>query len=730
MLIQHILTEDIFITVFNNANYHKENNISNEMAKLADTFFIGEIRQNILLKIDPYIKVIKAAASNIADHHEKQKFLKVFYENFYKAYSPAKADRLGIIYTPNEIVDFMIRSTNYLLEKYFDGKTLADKNVEILDPAAGTGTYITELIEYIPNHLLPYKYSKEIHCNEVAILPYYVANLNIEYTYAQKMGDYKQFKNICFVDTLDNMGFSTKVKQMHFLSISAENLDRIKNQNERKISVIIGNPPYNANQLNENENNKNREYQFIDKRIKDTYVKQSMAQKTKLYDMYSRFIRWASDRLDDNGILAFITNRSLIDAKTYDGFRKVVSEEFSAIYIVDLGGDVRKNTKLSGPKHNVFAIQTGVAISFFIKKKGNKDICHINYFSRPEMELAKDKLQFLATTPLNNIDFNLIHPDKNNNWINLNDNEWDNYLALRINKKYRTINVDSIFLNDTPGVVTARDEWVYDFNKKQLELKLKYFISVYIKDLKRYQSMQSKKSIDDFVNYSIKWSAGLKNNLICHKTIVFSELNIIKALYRPFITKYYYYEPLLSDRLTSKHIQLFGKQCLNQNNVILINLSANKFRCLITNKIYEFGSMLDGGGQTSGFPLYLYDKYNNRSDNITDWTLELFHKNYQDKTINKKDIFNYVYAVLNNPVYQKKYEINLKREFPRVPFYSDFWKWADYGKKLMELHLNYEIVKPYSLKREDKKYPDTKAPPLYKAKLKQIKRQDLLNSIQ
>jgi len=429
MIIQHILTEDIFITVFNESQFHRENNIARSLMRVIETFFTGAVRRNILGKIDPYIRIIKAAAAGIADHHEKQRFLKVVYETFYRAYNPAAADRLGIIYTPNEIVRFMVESAESLVYQNF-GRLLGDKNVEILDPATGTGTFITEIIEHLPKNRLPNKYENEIHCNEVAILPYYIANLNIEYTYSQKMGQYVEFKNICFVDTLDNLGFTSRGKYsetgaLDFGGLSPENLERIKRQNKRKISVIIGNPPYNANQLNENENNKNREYPGVDKRIKDTYIAESTAQKTKLYDMYARFIRWASDRLDENGVLAFITNRSLIDARTYDGFRKVVAGEFSDIYVVDLGGDVRQNPKLSGPKHNVFAIQTGVAISFFVRSATERTRpCRIFYIRRPEMETAREKLQFLATTAFRDLPFEHIRPDNQHNWINLTENEW------------------------------------------------------------------------------------------------------------------------------------------------------------------------------------------------------------------------------------------------------------------------------------------------------------------
>jgi predicted helicase len=378
MLIQHILTEEIFLAIFSDAQFLRENNIARELYKMEETFFTGKTKYDTLQSIKHYYDAIKAAASPIADHHEKQTFLKIIYENFYKAYNPKGADRLGIVYTPSEIIKFMIEGTDYLLEKHF-GKTLASKNVEILDPATGTGTYITDLIEYLPKQSLQHKFLHELHANEIAILPYYIANLNIEYTYRQRMGDYQPFSNICFVDTLDNLGFSFAGKQGDlFGTLSQENAQRIKRQNERKISVIIGNPPYNANQLNENDNNKNRGYFAdakkqiggVDGRIRETYIKESTAQKTKVYDMYARFFRWASDRIskkDGGGILAFVTNRSFIDSRTFDGFRKSVAEEFDHIYIVDTRSDVRANPKISGTGHNVFGIQTGVAICFMIK---------------------------------------------------------------------------------------------------------------------------------------------------------------------------------------------------------------------------------------------------------------------------------------------------------------------------------------------------------------------------
>ena len=716
MIIQHILTEDIFITVFNESQFHRENNIARSLMGVIGTFFTGAIRRGILGKIDPYIRIIKAAASGIADHHEKQRFLKVVYENFYRAYNPAAADRLGIIYTPNEIVRFMVESAEHLVHKNF-GRLLGDKDVEILDPATGTGTFITEIIEHLPKNRLPFKYENEIHCNEVAILPYYIANLNIEYTYSQKMGQYKEFENICFVDTLDNLGFSARRRyseagSLDFGGFSPENLERIKRQNKRKISVIIGNPPYNANQLNENENNKNREYPGVDKRIKDTYIAESTAQKTKLYDMYARFIRWASDRLDKNGVLAFITNRSLIDARTYDGFRKVVAEEFSDIYIVDLGGDVRRNPKLSGPKHNVFAIQTGVAISFFVRSgKARKHLCRIFYTRRPEMETANEKLHFLATTRFGDLPFDHILPDKHHNWINLTENNWDDLLPVASKEvKFSKGKKDekSIFKQFSNGVVTARDEWVYDFSASHLRDKVTFFCRLFENEKTRWDQSDRQTPINDFVDRTIKWTSELEAHLLKGSDLKFDEKFFKSSLYRPFVKKRLYFDKIIVHRIYLQD-EIFKIADDDDNIVICFSgLSSSKsFQCLASNCVPSYDIL----EKTQCLPLYRYDREGERGDNITDWALKQFQNHYRDKTITRLDIFHYVYAVLHDPAYREKYRLNLKREFPRIPFYDNFRKWAVWGERLMALHLGYEQADPYPLTRIDKK-PEPGMPPL------------------
>ncbi|MFZ1398751.1 MAG: type ISP restriction/modification enzyme [Candidatus Promineifilaceae bacterium] len=728
MIVQHVLTEDIFVTVFDEPQFHRENIIAHELGQVVGTFYSGQVRRQIDARIEGYTRAIKARAAQIYNHQEKQKFLKVLYENFYKAYNPKAADRLGIVYTPNEIVRFMIEAADHLCFKHF-GRTLGDPGVEILDPATGTGTFITELIEYLPPHQLAHKYKQELHCNEVAILPYYIANLNIEYTYKQKMGAYEPFENIVFVDTLDNMGFKTGyVRQLGLFGLTDENSERIERQNKRDISVIIGNPPYNANQLNENQNNRNREYPEIDQRIRETYVRSSSAQKTKLYDMYTRFWRWASDRVNENGIIAFVTNRSFINKRHTDGFRKIVAEEFEQIYVIDLGGDVRDNPKLSGTTHNVFGIQTGVAICFMIRKEGKKDTpCKIWYFRRPEFELARDKLNFLASVTFNSLEFQLVKPSKNYYWIKQTEHTWDDLLFISSENEE---GAKGIFQFQSIGVVTARDEWVYDFDKDNLAKKIRYFVEIYNHQVKLLKGAQEGQ-LGNLLDYKIKWSATLKKYLLQGRQIHFDEKLIIRSAYRPFVDMFYYADNLLSDRLTSRHYDVYGKS-LEEDNMVLRFSGPNSpkpFTVLATELLPDLNSLSPAADGCRVFAFYRYDDLGNRVDNITDWALRQFQQQYAATQppggseppggLTKQDIFHYVYAVLHHPAYRTKYQLNLKREFPRIPFYDDFWQWAAWGQQLMQLHLNYETITPYPLERDDKDPETTRT--AYKARLKAIK---------
>ena len=687
MMIQHILTEDIFLNIFNESQFHKENNIAHELQRVIDTFFTGSTKRNTLSTIERYYGVIRRTAANIYNHHEKQKFLKSLYENFYKAYNPKAADRLGIVYTPNEIVRFMIESVDYLVHKHF-GKLIADKGVEILDPATGTGTFITELVEYLPKDSLEYKYKHEIHCNEVAILPYYIANLNIEYTYKQKMGVYEEFENICFVDTLDHTSFVGK--QMDLFSMTVENTERVKKQNEQLISVIIGNPPYNAKQENFNQNNANRTYEAIDKRIKDSYIKYSKAQnRIVVYDMYTRFIRWATDRLSNKGILAFITNSSFIDARTFDGFRKVIAKNFSDIYVIDLGGNVRKNPKLSGTTHNIFGIQAGVAIIIMVKREGSNDTPgKIFYTRRPEFDTAEAKLRFLAETKFSQLHFQHITPDKQHNWINQANNDFDTLLPL-IDKDVKAgKSQTAVFKLFSRGITTQRDEWVYDLSTEKLAERMRFFVEVYKSQLAGLEKGQ----------FNIKWDRELSKYLERRIDKKFEHQRITLSLYRPFFKMSLYFDKHFNG-MTYQWFHMFNEVESKNKYIVVPGLASPKdFHSLASENIIDL-NCLPAGCQC--LPLYRYDKDGNRIDNISDWGLKQFQNHYNDFTITKLDIFDYTYAVLHNPAYRQKYELNLKREFPRLPFYDDFHQWVGWGKQLMDLHINYETIEPYALKRID-----------------------------
>jgi predicted helicase len=370
MLIQHILTEDIFARVFNESEFHRENNVAKALYGLENLFFRGEVKKATLAALEPYYAEINATAAQIGSHQEKQRFLKAIYENFYKVYNPKAADRLGVVYTPNEIVRFMIESADWLCERHF-GRNLIDRDVEILDPATGTGTFIVELLEHFRGQpeKLKKKYREELHANEVAILPYYVANLNIEATYAAITGQYAEFPNLCFVDTLDNVAaLGTYKGYQHDMlgALSDENVERVRRQNRRKISVIIGNPPYNAWQENYNQRNANRPYKRVDERIKETYVKEGTAQnKNSVYDMYTRFIRWASDRVAEDGVIAFIVGRKPLAKGAYDGFRKVAVREFAEIWAVDLAATSGKTRSSAARRTTCSASKPGWRFYFW-----------------------------------------------------------------------------------------------------------------------------------------------------------------------------------------------------------------------------------------------------------------------------------------------------------------------------------------------------------------------------
>jgi len=703
MLIQHILTEDIFARVFGKDDFHRENNIAKALYGLERLFFRGDAKQRTLHALEPYYAAIRSTAALIQSHSEKQGFLKAIYENLYKVYNTKAADRLGVAYTPNEIVRFMVESADWLCQKHF-ARSLIDRDVEILDPATGTGTFIVELLEHFRGQpeKLAHKYREELHANEVAILPYYVANLNIEATYAGIQDRYEEFPGLCFVDTLDNVAalgiFSGDQGEM-FGALSDENSERVKRQNSRRISVIIGNPPYNAWQENYNQRNANRPYARVDQRIAATYIKEGTAQnKNSVYDMYTRFIRWASDRLRQEGIVAFIVGRKPFAKAAYDGFRKVVAREFAEIWVLDLGGDVRDNPKISGTKHNVFGIQTGVAIVFLVKKKGKGDAV-IRYARRPEMETAEEKLAFLSMARgLSNLAMETIQPDHRGDWLGSSGTEWKSFIPLveTAAKASRQSAQDrAIFRVVSNGLKSQRDEWVYDISRENLATKAAFLVATYEAARKDQNNRQSEE---------IKWDAELERHRSNRIAKAFNAKQIVGAAYRPFTRRWFYFDRHFNGR-TYQLPTMFPIGAENR----AINFSGAGFRADFCVLSVDGPADLHFGASVDGYQLVSRYRYvgSDRLDNITDWALSQFSDHYGAKVgVTKDGVFAYVYAVLNDPIYRIDQAQNLKREFPRIPFMPNFRQWRDWGQALLDLHIGYENAAPFPLERIDT--PDPK----------------------
>ncbi len=699
MLLQHILTKDIFLRVFAEDQFHRENNIARQLDGLERTFFTGDVRRQAIDRLRAYYGVIGRSADEIADYAEKQQFLKAIYADFYQAYNPAAADYLGVVYTPNPIVDFIIRGADWLLQKHF-ARALADDNVQILDPATGTGTFITSLINYLPPERLEYKYRQEIHANEVAILPYYIANLNIEYSYKERTGRYLEFPNLCFVDTLDNLGWQaqgasgdtlTRQSVMDLGRLSEENWRRLQSQNEKTISVIIGNPPYNANATLWGDGTDNWTYAAIDSRIRETYVAASNARKTKQYDMYKRFLRWASDRLADDGIIGFITNRAYLDAWQDDGFRKVVRDEFSHLYIVDLGGDVRSNKNVG----NVFDIMTGVAIGFLVRESQVREPAQIHYYALTDALSGSEKLTALAAAHLPDLPLTNILPDANANWLNQPDSGFDQLLPLIARQSKFAKSTDAkqaVFDLHTHGISSNRDQWVYDFDAQNLRDKVTFFADT-------YNALHDAGLVAAGIHaYDpvIKWSRDLVNEFGRGRRIDPDAPCIIQSLYRPFVVKRHFADFKMNDVLTGNHYKMFGPDLRQPNKVINFRNKGDLY-AIAADKPTDLHFV----GDTQCLPLYLYKADGEKVSNITAWGLQQFREHYRDDAITAEDIFAYTYAVLHDPVYRHDYRLDLLREFPRLPFYHEFDLWAELGRELLDLHLGFETVEPYQLERRE-----------------------------
>jgi predicted helicase len=703
MLIQHLLTERIFRNVFKNADFVERNVIAHEIEKVILALTSKSFSRDAFLKsLDRFYGAIETTAATIDDFIQKQSFLNSVYEKFFQGFSVKVADTHGIVYTPQSIVSFMVKSVDEILHKEFDS-ALSDEGVHIIDPFVGTGNFIIHVMRELQKAKLPYKYDKELHCNEVMLLPYYISSMNIEHEFYELTGKYDKFEGICLVDTFE----LAEGKQLSLLT--KDNTKRVREQQEKPIFVVIGNPPYNAGQVNENDNNKNRKYPAIDGRVSKTYGRESKATLlTKLNDPYIKAIRWAADRIDDEGIVAFVTNNSFVSEITFDGMRKCLERDFDAIYILDLGGNVRKNPKLSGTTHNVFGIQVGVSINLLIRNKAiHPKHAKIYYARVDEYWRKEDKWDFLDQKgSVGNISWEQKYPDKNYNW--LTEGIVEGFASLlplgtKEAKGSKKIDVKAIFKIFSLGVSTNRDSVVYDFNRDNLNNRVEHFCNNYNAEVARYQQRKEPVDVDSFVDYErLQWSSTLKNHLKGGALAEFNKSYVRDALYRPFTSMLLYYDSILNDR-PALFRQIFPISTAELENCVicLSGIGSGKpFQSLMTNII----PCLDVLEKTQGFPLYTYDEDGtNRRENITDWALEQFRTHYKDKKISKLDVFHYVYAILHHLQYREKYAANLKRELPRILFTPEFWKFAKAGARLAELHVNYEKQPEYKLHMQESK---------------------------
>ncbi len=699
MLIQHILTERIFRTVFNNSAFTRRNIIAREIENVVDELIRHAFsRETFLRPLDRFYVAIEQAAMLCRDFSQKQHFLNTFYEKFFQGFSEDVADTHGIVYTPQPIVDFMVNSVSHILETEF-GRSLSDTGVHIIDPFVGTGNFIVRLMQDIQGTALEEKYRHELHCNEVMLLPYYIASLNIEQEFFHRTGTYLQFDGITLADTfelLEDRG------QMQLFT--KENTERVERQKAADMFVVIGNPPYNMGQVNENDNNKNRKYEMMDKMLQETYTQDSKAtNKNALSDPYVKAILWASRRIGKEGVVAFVTNNGFLDGIAFDGMRKHLAQDFDAIYILDLSGNVRKNPKLSGTTHNVFGIQVGVSINLFIKRNtdsSDSEPANIFYARVDEYWRKEQKYQFLDSKQhFQNIEWQQITPDSRYTWLTEGLHTEFSTLIPMGTKEAKAVKgpvVDVVFKTFSNGVKTNRDAWAYNFNRNSLSHNASQMMETYNAEVARWTQRTNRDAkLDDFIisdETEISWSESLKRNLQSGNSIDFSPENVRVSLYRPFTKSNLYFDRTLTER-----VYLFPSIFPTQetkNKVIFVNgIGSNKpFTGLMTDIIPSTG-ILDAN---QCFPYYTYNEDGtNRQENITDWALTAFRKHYGDDSISKWDIFHYTYGILHHPMYREKYQANLKRDLPHIPFAQDFKGFANAGAQLADIHVNYESQPKY-----------------------------------
>ena len=706
MLIQHILTERIFLKVFDRSDFTSRNIIAIEIEKVSKALMQHSVSRDEFLKpLDPFYTAIEEAATYCKDFSEKQHFLNTVYERFFQGFSVKVADTHGIVYTPQPIVDFMVNSVEYLLKTEFN-RSLSDTGVHIIDPFVGTGNFVVRLMQDLPKIALEEKYQHELHCNEVLLLPYYIATLNIEQEFLHHTKKHLPFKGIVFADTFELFD----KQQMEILT--EENTKRVEQQKETDMFVVIGNPPYNAGQQNENDNNKNRPYPALDKQIQDTYVKKSRAQlKTKLYDPFARAFSWASKRIGDSGIVAFVTNNSFIDDCMFDGMRKHLAEEFNALYLLNLGGNMRKGQGNS----NVFGITVGVSIALLVRTGEPIDSPCISYNNETELLNKTQTFHFLKTHKnVGNVTWQKLKPNATKHtWLTegLHADFYDLIpMGTKEAKKKKGVANGVIFKNFSLGVSTNRDVWVYNFNQDVLRDNVQRTLETYTAEVDRWkrQVIEWKRGnvpepqVNDFVlsdPTKIKWSRDLKEKKLQKGKITeYANHKIRTSLYRPFTKTNLFFDQILVDS-PGQFPRIFPTpETEAENRVIIVSDHGFRagFNVLMANVIPDLHTLATSDGFQC-FPFYTYDeKGTSQCENITDWILAQFRTYYEENAITKWDIFYYIYGILHHPDYRDRYQEDLRQNLTRILLAKDFWTFEKAGEQLAELHIDYESVPKYT----------------------------------
>ena len=707
MLIQHLLTERIFRRVFDNQEFVARNVIAREIEQVVQALTSQRFsRGEFFRPLERFYTAIETTAATITDFSEKQGFLNTVYENFFQGFAVNVADTHGIVYTPQPIVEFMVRSVEAILNQEF-GRSLAEEGVHVLDPFVGTGNFMLRVMRHLQEmgklSSLRHKYKEELHCNEVMLLPYYIAAMNIEHEYYELTRQYLPFEGICLVDTFE----LAEEEQLSFFA--PENTQRVENQKDQDITVIIGNPPYNAGQVNENDNNKNRTYATMDKRVRETYSQASKAtNKNALADPYVKAIRWAADRIGDEGIVAFVTNNGFLDGVAFDGMRKHLAEDFDAIYHLDLKG----NARTSGERRrkeggNIFddQIRVGVGISFFIRKAGERSkAAEVWIYSIDDYLKARDKQERLSQfNNYTNVPMKQAAIDARYTWLTEGfQAEFETFIPMGTKeaKAAKGEAGDVLFHTFSNGVQTNRDAWAYNFNRNALTENIERMINFYNEHVFKWERRTDQDAnIDEFVVYDdrkISWSSGLKQKLKGGQIAEFANAKIRQSLYRPFTKTNLFFDRILNQRVFMFPSIFPTPEKEKENRAICVSgLGSNKpFQTLMTSMIPE-SQMIE---KTQCFPFYTYNEDgSNRRENITDWALAQFRRQYQDESISKWDIFHYVYGLLHHPQYRERYQANLKRDLPHIPLALDFRAFATAGARLADIHVGYEEMSPYPL---------------------------------